>query len=440
MKYEDLLDIIKTGEGYTIEFKESINTSLGKEICAFANSSGGKIIIGVDDHNRIKGYKLKNVEKSRIQDIARNMNPSFSVQVEQIRDLAIVYVPEGKDKPYTVKGHFYLRYGANSQQLNRDEIRNLFQKESKISFEKQVVEFDDKDFSNKSLSNFKKKAKLTISKKNIFKNLNLTTNDKINNAGVLFFSKEIKKYHPTATVNCFLYSDKEEVDIIDSKEFCQDFITNLEEAYKYLISKLNNAIILNGKLQHERKLEIPKEALREALINAMVHKDYLFPSNVQINISPLKVEIVNAGKLLFPKKEFGKLSAYRNPIIADLMQRLNEIEKAGSGIKRIKKYCKLEKIKVKFETDDIFRTIFYRPKQIRSKSETNPKQIRSKSKAERQKWIIKQLKQTNHIKTKQIELYFNINRDTAIEDLNQMIKEGQIIKKGGGNNVWYELK
>ena len=158
MKYEDLLDIIKTGEGYTIEFKESINTSLGKEICSFANSSGGKIIIGVDDKNIIKGYKLKNVDKSKVQDIARNMNPSFSVQIEQIKDLAIIYVPEGKDKPYTVKGHFYLRYGANSQQLNRDEIRSLFQKESKISFEKQTIEFEGKDFLNKILNNFKRKA------------------------------------------------------------------------------------------------------------------------------------------------------------------------------------------------------------------------------------------------------------------------------------------
>ena len=255
----------------------------------------------------------------------------------------------------------------------------------------------------------------------------------------MFFSKEIKKYHPTATVTCFLYSDNEEVDIIDSKEFSQDFITNLEETFKYLISKLNNAIILDGKLQHKRKLEIPKEALREALVNALVHKDYLFPSNIQINISPAKVVIVNPGKLLFPKKEFGKLSAYRNPVIADLMQRLNEIEKADSGIKRIKKYCSQESVKVEFETDDIFRTTFYRPKQIRSKSEANPKQIRSKSKEERQKWILEQFKQTEHIKTKLVEKYFNINRDTAIEDLNKLIKARKIIKRGGGNNVWYEL-
>ncbi|MDA3870946.1 MAG: putative DNA binding domain-containing protein, partial [Candidatus Marinimicrobia bacterium] len=132
MKYSTLLDIIKTGEGYTIEFKKSISSSIGKEICSFANSSGGKIIIGVNDKNQIKGYKLTNSTKSKLQDIARNMNPSFNIQIEQIKDLVIIYVPEGKDKPYTVKGHFYLRYGANSQQLKRNEIRELFQKENLI--------------------------------------------------------------------------------------------------------------------------------------------------------------------------------------------------------------------------------------------------------------------------------------------------------------------
>ena len=75
MKYSDVLDIIKTGEGYTIEFKESMNSSIGKDICAFANSSGGKIILGVEDKtNKAVGCKLTNPEKSKVQNIARNMN------------------------------------------------------------------------------------------------------------------------------------------------------------------------------------------------------------------------------------------------------------------------------------------------------------------------------------------------------------------------------
>ena len=144
MRYEDLLDLIKTREGYTIEFKESMSSTIGKEICAFANSQGGKIILGVKDNGEIKGIKLTNQDISKIQDIARNMNPSFSVHIDQIKDLGVIYVSDGCEKPYTVNGHFYLMQGANSQQLNREEIRTFFQKENLISFERQIKEFEEK--------------------------------------------------------------------------------------------------------------------------------------------------------------------------------------------------------------------------------------------------------------------------------------------------------
>jgi len=419
MNYNELLDIIKTGEGYTIDFKESINSSIGKNICAFANSCGGKIIIGVEDKtNKVIGYHLTNSDKSKIQDIARNMNPSFNVQIEQIKNLAIIFIAEGKNKPYTVNGHFYLRYGANSQQLNRDEIRELFQKENLIPFERQTnLNFKQGDFSNKAFNNFRQNTNLdkTLPKQHILNNLNLLTNNKLNNVGILFFSKNIQYYYPTAIISCFLYSDKEQTEIIDSKEFMGDFMSNLNNAYNYLISKLNTAIIIKDELKHKTKLELPKEAVREAIINAMIHKDYNINSPVQINIAPDKVEIINPGRLLFPKEELGKRSVLRNPILVDLIHRLGLVEKAGSGIKRMQRLAKEDNVNVEFKTGMFFEVIFYRI--IRSKSEANPKQIRSKSEDERLYWI---------------------HRDTAIEDLKSLMKQNKIVRKGRGNNVWYE--
>src|SRR3989344_7144154 len=151
MDYKELLELVKTGEGYTIEFKEDIGSNLGKEICAFANASGGKIILGVKDDGTIRGYNLTNHDKSQIQDIARNMDPAFHVIIEQVLDLAIIYIPEGKEKPYTANGHFYLRQGTNSQQLKREEIRSLFQKENLIRFDRKAnPDFDmERDFDNK---------------------------------------------------------------------------------------------------------------------------------------------------------------------------------------------------------------------------------------------------------------------------------------------------
>ena len=285
------------------------------------------------------------------------------------------------------------------------------------------------------------------------KNLNLLTNNQLNNAGILFFSHNVIQYIPTGTISCFLYSDKEQVDIIDSKEFDNDLISNLESAHKYVISKINTAIIIKDELKHKTKLELPTEALREAITNAIIHKDYFVNSSIQINISPDKVEIINPGRLLFDKKELGKTSVQRNHILVDLIHRLGLAEKAGSGIKRIKKLIKEENLKVSFETESFFRVIFHRPivdtrwvqsghkqgeedylnpAQIRHKSSTNPAQIRHK-------WIVNYLNKNKRITNSIITTQFSINRDTAREDLNKLKSAKKIIKKGAGNNVWYEL-
>src|SRR3989338_6681720 len=146
MGKDELLSLIKTGEGYSLEFKESIPSDLGKHICAFANSSGGKIVLGVKDDGSIIGYRLGNADSSRIQDTARNMDPQFQVSVEKVDNLAVIHVPEGENKPYSSAGHFYLRTGSNSQQMSRDEIRNFFQRERLVRFDEKPNK--DFDFSN----------------------------------------------------------------------------------------------------------------------------------------------------------------------------------------------------------------------------------------------------------------------------------------------------
>lgn len=458
MLYSEILDIIKTGEGQSIELKQSLTSSIGKEICAFANSTGGKIIIGVEDStNQIKGYDLKNSDKSKIQDIARNMNPSFKINIEQIDNLVIISIPEGKEKPYTINGHFYLRQGANSQQLNRDEIRDFFRQENLISFEKQITsEFKEKDFSKRVFEVFRKQANLNenLSKTHILENLKLLTDNKLNNAGILFFSNNITHYFPTAEISCFLYADTEKIDIIDSKFFTNNFISNLENAQNYIISKLNTAIIIKDELRHKTKLELPKEALREAIINAMIHKDYFQNSPVQINICPDRVEIVNPGRLAFPEGELGKKSFRRNPILVDLIHRLGFVEKAGSGINRIKDLANIDNIKIDFKTGMFFDVVFHRKSYLHKKSpdvDANPAQIGHKSDGNRTRfkhksnekirceWILKYLEKNQMVKSRDIIHNFRIVKDTASRDINNLLKQGKIIKKGGGSNVWYEL-
>lgn len=138
MEKKQLQELINTGEGLSLEFKQDLSKTLAKDICAFANSNGGKILLGIDDKGILRGFSLTNSKKSIVQNLTRNMDPSFSVKITKINDITVIDVPEGVKKPYSVKGQFYVRIGANSQQLNRDEIKKFFQKEGQLTFDTQT--------------------------------------------------------------------------------------------------------------------------------------------------------------------------------------------------------------------------------------------------------------------------------------------------------------
>ena len=146
MNKKEILSLIKNGEGHNLEFKESFSSEIYKEICAFANANGGRILLGVTDKNQIKCIEITTRLKSQIHDLVRNFDPKIEVSTEEVDNILIIKVPEGKNKPYSVNGRFYLRQGTNSQQLSRDEIREFFQKEGKITFDEKIdAKFDFKN-------------------------------------------------------------------------------------------------------------------------------------------------------------------------------------------------------------------------------------------------------------------------------------------------------
>jgi len=346
MTKKELIELIKTGEGYTLEFKERLNSSIGKEICAFANASGGTIILGINDNANIISYKLTNSDRSKIQDIARNMDPSFSINVEQVGDLAVVYVPEGKDKPYSVGGNFYLRIGANSQKLTRDEIRDFFQREGGLVFDEKYINFDFADFSKKAYNNFLRRASITnsLSKEQTLKNLNFLVDSKLNYSGILLFSKDITKYLRNATIQCVLYQGTSST-IIDKKEFSKDLFSNFEDAINYIKSKLNTEYVIRT-MYREEYLELPESALREALMNSIVHRDYFSSAPILVNIYIDKIKFLNPVimDLSLTVDDLIKGSYPRNLFLFSNLERIDLVEKAGSGFLRIKEAMDIYKL------------------------------------------------------------------------------------------------
>ena len=347
MNEKELKFILQEGEGLKIEFKESFDKFLAKEMVAFANSEGGRIFLGVNDNGIVKGIAITNRVKSQIQDIARNCDPSIKIDLEEFNKVLIINVEEEKDKPYKCSSGFYLRQGANSQKLSRNEIIDFSISEGKIRFDEQInneFEFPN-DFDGEKLNNYLSLAKISkiISNEKIFAELNIIKKDKplkFNNAGVLFFAKEPQRFISHSVFTCVSFKNKEGSDIIDRQEITGNLIEIIEEVMKFVVRNTRVAYKFTGKPQRENIYEYPLEAIREAVINSVTHRDYFEGGhNNLLKIFPDKISIVNVW--IKPKRfEVGKDVFRRNKIIADLLSRTGLIEKVGSGFARMKNYCK----------------------------------------------------------------------------------------------------
>ena len=195
MNKKELQLILQEGEGYKIEFKESL-TNLDKELVAFANSSGGKIFLGITDEAKIKGIRITNQLKSQVQDIANNCQPHVKLLLTEIDNVLVINVREGEDKPYKCSSGFYTRVGPNSQKLNRNEIIEFLKSEVKVRFDELInIKFDfNIHFDEKKLDNFLRLAGVSkiIDNPSILVNLGVAEKQEgktiFNNTGVLFFS------------------------------------------------------------------------------------------------------------------------------------------------------------------------------------------------------------------------------------------------------------
>ncbi|MCD6397735.1 MAG: putative DNA binding domain-containing protein, partial [Spirochaetaceae bacterium] len=343
MKIEDIKKLIELGEGYHLELKKSLDKTFIEEVCAFINSSGGKIILGVTDKGVIEGIKTDNTIRSKIQDTLKQIEPSIDIKISVIENLIVVEVPQGIEKPYGCSRGFFVRIGPNSQKLTRNEIVSFFEKEGRIRFdelENRKADFDS-DFDEKAFSSFLKLSGIspTIDRKYLLKNLDcLKEGNKLTNGGVLFFTKSTEFLIMQATVVCVLYKCNEKLHILDKKDFDTNIIENIENAILFVNRHTNLAY----KIEHIRREEIPdipEIALRETIINAVCHRNYFQKgANVMIEVFDNRVEISNPGGLPSDLKpeEFGTKSVVRNPVIASLLHRADYIEKIGTGISRIK--------------------------------------------------------------------------------------------------------
>ncbi len=450
MTQAELDTILKEGEGYYLEFKENVNSDLAKELVAFANSSGGRILIGIDDNSTIKGIHVNNDLKSRIQTIARDCDPQVNISLEAFQNILIVHIPEGKEKPYRCNKGFYIRNSASTQKMNTTQIVEFLQQEGRVKFDEQLKIKTNykKAYSPELLNTFLKIAGIPkiMEDEDILRNLSVLNNDhlSLNNAGIFFFTEKPGDYINQCIVTCVLYKGTEKIHILDRKDINADFISTINEAIIFLTKHLNVSYKIEG-IQRQDILEIPEIALREAVINAVTHRNYFEDgANVVIEIFDDRVEISNPGGL--PKgleiKDFGKKSIRRNPLIANLFQRVRFIEKLGTGISRMKKEvldAGLEE--PEYEFTGFFTIVFKRPnankvKEINYKLGDKLGNRLGYKLGDTEKKILEQILADKNISISKLSEKVGIST-TAIENNLTKLKEKGLLKRIGKPKTGY---
>lgn len=359
--------IILEGEGLTVEFKEKYTSRIDEDIVAFANTKGGILLLGVRDDGTVSGENLTNDLKSKINSLARNCKPDLAVNLSRVGKVVVVEIPEGSERPYSCSSGFFRRLNATTQKMNHEEIRVMFNENEPRPFEEKTIKgFSFEQISKSKMRAFIKEAGISLGNITIadfLQSLKVANKSIVNNAGILFFSKDIGAFLPQAQMTLLAYKGTKKLHIYDRQDMRDDLLSQFNQAILFLKKHLNIRSEIKG-VNREDIFEIPLEALREALVNALMHRDYsIRGTQVSIEIYDDRIEIINPGGLprTLPKKAFGTMSVRRNELISDLFFRLHKVERVGMGIQRMKEALEQAGLKKpRFKTNGFFRAIFYR--------------------------------------------------------------------------------
>ena len=251
-----LSNLVALGEGFTIEFKRTGTTGLGRELCAFANATGGTILLGVADDGEICGIANHNRLKSEVQSIARSADPPIAVEIESAGQVLCVRVPAQQSKPYSFGGKFFIREGASSQQMSREEIREFFFKEGLIRFDETPCRsfYLVRDLAKKNWERFAQRAGIPKSLEPVatLENLHLVKAGEMTHTGAWLLADDITRYTLQAGVTCAVLRGVTKIHILDRKEFTGDLYSTFEDCMAYLQAKLNTALIPHARGRDER--------------------------------------------------------------------------------------------------------------------------------------------------------------------------------------------
>lgn len=445
-------------ESENLEFKKSVGEwkEIVETVAAFSNTSGGRIIVGVSKSGKIVGMEIG---KSTIEDltnkIVANTDPKIypKIAAEKIgeKNVIVIEVNESTDKLVLAFGRPFRRVGKSTIRMSKDEYETsiLEKHKEKLRFDNQIYE-DTKlnDINNDGVIAFLKKAKtergldieLDLSLKEILMRLKLIKDSKLTNSAILLFGNNPQDFFIQAEVKCVRFKGTGVTGtMIDMKDISSNLINQIIEVEKFIFSHISlTSWIENGEIERQEKWEYPPKAIREALVNAIAHRDYRSPSKVQVRIFDDRIEFWNPGKLpegwtVETLKEKHESKPF-NPLIARAFFWIKYIEEVGTGTNKIIDWCKewgLPEPDFAFKQTSVVITL--------RKSKFTDSYLLFLDINDRQKKAINFLKKSQYIANKEYREINQIGKVTAAKDLNQLVEKGILRTIGKGRSLKYEM-
>lgn len=435
-------------ESEHIEYKSQIVNDIYKEVIAFANTDGGVIYIGIDDKGNLTDIENVDETYTRLTNGIRDaIAPDVTMFVRYIlqeNKVIRVEVGEGSYKPYYLKSKgirpagVYVRQGASSVPASPDQIRRMIKDSDGDVFEEmrtvaQDLTFEEAEHTFKRYKvEFSEEKYITLGLRNIhddqYTNLALILSDQCQH-----------------TTKIAVFGNEDNTEFRDAKEFGGSIFKQLEDSFAYLSLCNRTAATFKG-LERVERSDYPEEALREALLNALVHRDYSYSGSIIINVNDTSIEFISLGGLLpglSADDIRSGISQPRNRKLAEIFHRLKLIESYGTGIRKIYAFYKDCSVQPRIEvTSNTFKLVLPNMNINAKTDETVPMEANRASVVitPQMKTVLDYLAEYDEMTDQDFQELLNIKKTRAYLLARQMHENGLIDIIGRGASKKYKLQ
>ncbi|WP_322794739.1 helix-turn-helix domain-containing protein [Thermoflexus sp.] len=438
-------------EGQTVEWKRQWTDRALEDLAAFANTDGGTLWIGIRDDGKIVGAQVGDRELQRIANlISAHLGITPSMEVVSVGKRPVIRITVEPASHLVAYGGRYLRrVGTTNRDFAPEELARHILQRSGRHWDALPSEWGLQELDGEALNRFARLARERLphidpsQPQAIMENLGLLQEGKLTRAGVLLFARRPQRLFPLAQVRVGLFRGDE---ILDSHDFQGTLWQQLDGVMERFRQVLKVRFEVRAKepslegLQRREVWEYPLDALREAVVNALIHRDYTYPADIQIRVEEDRLEVWSPGELpppLTPEALYGPhRSVLRNPLIAQAFYFAGVIERWGTGTTRILQLCRDQGL-----PDPEFANWQGGVRVVFSQDPYTPERLRAMGLNERQIQAVRYVKERGRISNREHQELAGVSKRTASRDLDDLVQRGIFERVGEtGKGTYYVLK